>query len=64
MAELLFKYISDCRNDEELHNIRINYKAFLLKFDLIWPKKVIVQTNSSKADNQFKDKEKFKEIKL
>ena len=64
MAELLFKYISDCRNDEELHNIRINYKAFLLKFDLIWPKKVIVQANSSKADNQYKDKEKFKEIKL
>jgi hypothetical protein len=64
MAELLFKYTSDCRNDEELNNIRINYKVFLMKFDLIWPKKVINQTNSSKADNQYKDKEKFKEIKL
>jgi hypothetical protein len=51
MAELLFKYVSDCRNDEELHNIRINYKSFLMKFDLIWPKKVVPQTNSNKADN-------------
>jgi len=51
MAELLFKYISDCRNDEELHNIRVNYKSFLMKFDLIWPKKVVPQTNSNKADN-------------
>ena len=51
MAELIFKYVSDCRNDEELHNIRINYKTFLMKFDLIWPKKATVQQNSSKVDN-------------
>ena len=52
MAELLFKYTSDCRNEEEINNIRINYKTFLNKFDLIWPKKVVVQANPVKLDKQ------------
>jgi hypothetical protein len=41
MAELIFKYISDCRNDDQIDNIRVNFKTFLYKFDLIWPKKII-----------------------
>ena len=37
MAEMLFRYISDCRTD--LESARVNYEEFLRKFDVLWPKK-------------------------
>ena len=37
MAEMLFRYMSDCRTD--LESARVNYEEFLRKFDVLWPKK-------------------------
>ena len=37
VAEILFRYMSDCRSD--ITKARVNYFQFLLKFDIIWPKK-------------------------
>ena len=37
MAEMLFRYMSDCRTN--LENARVNYEEFLRKFDILWPKK-------------------------
>lgn len=40
MAELLFRYMSDCRkHNSELGSVRVNFHTFLKKFELLWPKK-------------------------
>lgn len=37
MAEILFRYLSDCRTD--LDSARVNFEKFIRKFDVLWPKK-------------------------
>ena len=52
---MLFKYMSDCRDDPSLG--RVNYFTFLKKFDTIWPKK---QESKVRKDEAQIEEEKFK----
>lgn len=40
LAEMLFRYLTDCRGlEEELKDLRVNYHTFLSKFEVLWPRK-------------------------
>ena len=47
MAEMLFRYMSDCRSD--LQKARVNYNKFLTKFDILWPKKKVSDERKDEA---------------
>jgi hypothetical protein len=48
MAELIFRYLSAC-SDESISTVRVNYYQFLLKLDVLWPKKVPERDPKDKA---------------
>ena len=54
MAEMLFRYMSDCRTD--LQKARVNYQTFLNKFDILWPKK---PESKDRKDEATIDQENF-----
>mmetsp|Transcript_5850 Transcript_5850/g.9398 ORF Transcript_5850/g.9398 Transcript_5850/m.9398 type:complete len:162 (-) Transcript_5850:263-748(-) len=58
-AEMLFRYMSDCREDPSLG--RVNYFQFLKKFEAIWPKKV--EPRGRKDEAQIEQEEFLAKVK-
>lgn len=60
MAEMLFRYMSDCRTD--LQKARVNYRQFLNKFDILWPKKPESKErkdDATIAQDEFNEKKRY-----
>ena len=50
MAEILFRYASDCSMDN-IDTARVNYHQFLNKFTVLWPQKVEQKEGRNKTLN-------------